>query len=326
MKVDDLTWRAPVTIDCSATILEAAHIPMPKTVDGIKQKPLEGASFLASFDNPDFKGRSSQYFEIFTNRSMYEDGWKANAQHTLPWRQDLAPGNWDKDRWELYYLPDDFSEAVDLADKNPDKLAELKRRFDEAAENYHIYPFDDRGAGRLAIPKPLPPGSKPDAKMFTYFSGATRISETVAPPMKNRSWTVTANVTADGAKTDGVILGFGGSAAGLTLYVEKGVPVFKYNYFGNYTTLKGKSALSGDATVAVVFDYQGGDKAGGPALVTLKVNGEQVAQQKMDATVPGRFGIDTFGIGADTGQPVTPKYEPPFPFNGTIDKVTVELQ
>ncbi|WP_346836565.1 arylsulfatase [Microbulbifer sp. SAOS-129_SWC] len=313
-------------IDVVPTILEAAHIPMPETVDGIEQKPLEGKSFLPSFDNPEFKGRSSQYFEIFTNRSMYKDGWKADAQHTLPWRQDLAPGNWDKDRWELYYLPDDFSEAVDLADKKPEKLAEMKKLFDEAAQQYHVYPFDDRGSARLAIPKPLPPGAKPDAKLFTYFAGATRIPETAAPPMKNRSWTVTAKVKADGAKTDGVILGFGGSAAGLTLYLDKGIPVFVYNYFNSYTTLKGKSALSGDATIAVQFEYQGGDKTGGPALVTLMVNGEQVAQQKMDATVSGRFGADTFGIGADTGQPVTPEYEPPYPFNGAIDKVTVELQ
>ncbi len=94
---------------------------MPQSVDGIEQKPLEGASFLASFTDPSFEGRSSQYFEILSNRSFYEDGWKANAQHTLPWRQDLAPGNWDEDVWELYYLPDDFSEAKDLAEAKPGK-------------------------------------------------------------------------------------------------------------------------------------------------------------------------------------------------------------
>ncbi|MGD8722150.1 MAG: sulfatase-like hydrolase/transferase, partial [Desulfobacterales bacterium] len=91
-------------VDVVPTILEAAHIPMPNTVDGIAQKPLAGKSFLASFTDPNFKGRSEQYFEIFTNRSIYADGWKANAQHTLPWRQDLAPGHWEKDRWELYNL------------------------------------------------------------------------------------------------------------------------------------------------------------------------------------------------------------------------------
>ena len=100
-------------VDVVPTILEAAHIPMPDTVNGIKQYPLAGKSFLASFSDPKFQGRSEQYFEVFSNRSIYEDGWKANAQHILPWRQDLAPGNWDKDRWELYNLAADFSEAND---------------------------------------------------------------------------------------------------------------------------------------------------------------------------------------------------------------------
>src|SRR5262249_49187934 len=117
-------------VDVMPTILDAAHIQMPKTVNGIAQKPLAGKSFLASFSDPNFKGRSEQYFEIFSNRSIYENGWKANAQHTLPWRQDLAPGNWEKDRWELYNLDKDFSEANDLAAKMPKKVAEMKANFD----------------------------------------------------------------------------------------------------------------------------------------------------------------------------------------------------
>jgi len=101
---------------------------------GIAQKPLAGKSFLASFTDPHFKGRNEQYFEVFSNRSIYKDGWKADAQHTFPWRQDYAPGNWDKDRWELYNLSQDFSEANDLAAQMPEKLAEMKQRFDAAAE------------------------------------------------------------------------------------------------------------------------------------------------------------------------------------------------
>jgi arylsulfatase len=121
-------------VDVVPTILEASRIPMPDSVNGFKQKPLAGKSFLASFTDPNFKGRDEQYFEVFSNRSIYEDGWKANAQHTLPWRQDLAPGNWDKDRWELYNLDEDFSEANDLANEMPDKLAEMQGNFDAAAD------------------------------------------------------------------------------------------------------------------------------------------------------------------------------------------------
>lgn len=313
-------------IDVVPTILEAAHIPMPETVNGFQQKPLAGKSFLASFTDPTFKGRSSQYFEVLSNRSIYEDGWKANAQHTKPWRQDLAPGNWHKDKWELYNLNADFSEANDLAEEMPEKLTEMKGKFDEAAKKYNVYPLDDRGSARLAVPKPPVPGADPESTTFTYHDGAIRIAEPAAPPMKNRSWTLTAELMTDGAKTEGIIMAFGGVAAGMTLYLKDGIPIFDYNFFEEHTVLKGDKPLTaGESTIQLIFDYQGGDKAGGPAMLTLKVNDVKVAEGKMSATVGGRFGIDTFGIGKDTGQPVTFDYEPPFTFTGTIETVKIDL-
>ena len=313
-------------VDVVPTILEAAHIPMPNTVDGIAQKPLAGKSFLASFTDPNFKGRSEQYFEIFTNRLIYEDGWKADAQHTLPWRQDLAPGHWDKDRWELYNLDEDFSEANDLANAMPDKLAEMKAKFDEAAEKHDVYPFDDRGSARLAIPKPPVPGATLGSNTFTYYAGATRIAEPAAPPMKNNSWTLTAKVKTEGEKTEGAVMAFGGVAAGIVLYLDKGVPVFDYNYFEDHTVLKGNAPVpAGEATLEVMFDYQG-KKPGGPAAIDLKVNGESVAKGKMEGTVGGRFGVDTFGIGEDSGQPVTFDYKPPFRFTGEIEMVSIAIR
>jgi arylsulfatase len=313
-------------VDVVPTILEAANVPMPTSVNGVKQKPLEGASFLASFADPEFEGRPEQYFEVFSNRSMYADGWKANAQHTFPWRQDYAPGNWEKDEWELYHLDEDFSEANDLAAENPEKLKELKELFAQAAEEFGIYPLDDRGSGRLQVAKPPIPGSKPGEKTFTYSAGATRIPESAAPSMKNQSWTLRAELQTEGAETEGVILGYGGTAAGMTLYLREGVPVFDYNLFEEHTVLKGDRPLpTGKATVTVDFVYKGQDgERGKGADVTLSVNGEKVAEATMESTVITRFGLDTFGIGADTGQPVTFDYEPPFAFTGTIDKVTIE--
>ena len=173
-------------VDIAPTLYQAAHVTMPDTVSGIKQMPLAGQSFLAGFHDPSYKGRTEQHFEIISNRSIYEDGWKANAQHTLPWRQDLAPGNWDKDNCELYNLNDDFSEANDLATKMPKKLAELKATFDLAAEKYHVYPLDDRGVARALVPK-ASPGLDPAATWFTYYAGATRLPESASPPIKNRS-------------------------------------------------------------------------------------------------------------------------------------------
>ncbi len=314
-------------VDVVPTILQAADVAMPETVNGFQQKPLSGKSFLASFKDPKFKGRDQQYFEIVSNRSIYSNGWKANAHHSFPWRGNYAPGNWDEDQWELYNLDEDFSEANDLADTMPGKLEELKKLFDEAAEKHNVYPLDDRFAARIAIPKPPVPGFDPDSTTYTYYPGATRIAEAAAPPMKNRSWTLTAKVKTEGAKTNGVIMAVGGVAAGITLYLDKGVPVFNYNCFDEHTVIQGDKVLAaGEATLEIDFDYQGKDKPGGPATVTLKVNGQSLPSQKMKSTVPGRFGIDTFGIGEDTGQPVTTAYKSPFVFTGEIEQVVVEVK
>ncbi len=327
IKHDDKVRDAFVhLIDVVPTILEASNLEMPNTVNGIQQKPLAGQSFLASFSDPNYQGRNEQYFEIFSNRSMYAGGWKANAQHTLPWRQDLAPGNWDKDRWELYNLNEDFSEANDLAAKNPKKLAELQAKFDEAAKKFGVYPLDDRGAGRLASPKPPVPGAAPGGKHFVYSAGAIRIPEPAAPPMKNNAWTLNAKIKGQGADTQGVIMAFGGVAAGMSLYVKDGVPIFDYNYFDDHTVVKSSKAIpDGDVTIQLDFDYAGGG-AGKAAEIVLKLNGETVGTGSMDATVGGRFGIDTFGVGEDTGQPVTPVYKAPFKFNGQIEKVSIDIK
>lgn len=312
-------------VDIAPTIYEAAHVTMPRMVNGIEQLPLAGKSFLVSFTDPSFMGRTQQYFEILSNRSIYEDGWKANAQHTLPWKQDLAPGNWDEDRWELYKLDEDFSEANDLAARMPSKLEEMKQKFDAAAGKYHVYPLDDRGVARALVPKPPPPGSDPSATRFRYYAGATRLPETAAPPIKNRSWKITAKVKTDGAKTNGVIVALGGVSSGVTLYLRDGVPIFNYNYYGEHTVLKSPRALdAGDATIELDFNYAGGGIGKGAELV-LKANGQKIGEGKMKASVFARFGVDTFGVGEDSGQPVTPDYEPPFKFTGAIDTVVIDV-
>lgn len=312
-------------VDVLPTILEAANLPMPTSVNGVAQKPLEGQSFLASFTDPSYAGRSEQYFEVFSNRSMYADGWKANAQHTFPWRQDFAPGNWQNDEWELYNLENDFSEANNLAQEHPDILKNLQSKFREAAKQYDILPLDDRGSGRLAIAKPPVIGSSSNASVYTYYQGATRIAEPAAPPMKNRSWTIDAQLETRGEQSEGVIVAFGGIAAGLVLYLDDGVPVFDYNYFETHTEVKGKGPLKiGKSKLTLEFDYLGsGKEVGKGAQVTLSVDGKVVGEGEIPATVAGRFGIDTFGVGEDSGQPVTHAYEPPFRFTDTISKVNI---
>jgi len=313
-------------IDVTPTILDAMKIKMPQYVNGVKQEPLDGKSFLSTFTDasaPEI--RDTQYFEIFGNRAIYEKGWVAAIQHTLPWRQDVAPGfDFDNEKWELYNIQNDFSEADNIADKYPDKVDHLKKLFYEQAEKYHVYPLDDRGAGRLVVPKPSPLGKR---TKFTFYEGATRIPETAAPNTKNRSWTMEAMVATNPGHKDGVINAIGGSSSGYSLYVKNGYPTFVYNYFeADVTFVKSSKKLpDGLTSVKVDFKYDGGGPGKG-GVFTLYINNQQVGQGRIKNSVAGRFGIDTFGIGEDDGSPVTRDYTAPFKFKGGIEEVNIELK
>jgi arylsulfatase len=314
-------------IDIVPTILDVARIPAPKSVDGVPQKPMDGVSIASTFASAKARPvRERQYFEIFTNRAIYDKGWIACAQHTFPWRQDLAPGHWEKDKWELYNLDKDFSESEDLAAKNPKKLAELKRIFDQEAKRNNVYPLDDRGAGRLAIPKPSPGGADPKRTKFTFYSGVSRLAETAAPNTKNRSHRITAKIEMPAKGGEGVIVAEGGASAGFSLYVQDGKLAYHYNYFERErTNLVASTALPpGKSEVTLEFAYDGGGLGKGGEAV-LAINGKVVGKSRIKNTVAGRFGIDTFGVGSDTGSPVSNTYKPPFPFTGKIERIDIEL-
>jgi len=334
-----VSWPAKITdhggirdqfthlIDIMPTILDAAGIPAPQFVDGVEQKPLDGVTISTTFEDAQAKPvRQRQYFEVFTNRAIYDEGWIACAQHTLPWRQDLAPGKWEQDKWELYNLDDDFSEAKNLADKHPDKLAALKKIFDEEAEKNHVYPFDDRGAGRLAVPKPSPGGADPNRTKFTYYAGVSRLPETAAPNTKNRSHRITATIELPKKGGEGVIVAEGGSSSGFVLHVQDGKLVYHYNFFDKerLNLVSDIPVPVGKSDVTMEFSYNGGGLGKGGEVV-IGINGKEVGRARLKNSVAGRFGIDTFGIGSDTGSPVSKTYKPPFAFTGKIDRVDVEL-
>lgn len=311
-------------IDILPTVLEAAGLPAPDTVDGIDQKPLDGVSILTTFASEAARPvRERQYFEVLSNRAIYDQGWIACAQHTLPWRQDLAPGNWDGDRWELYHLDDDYSESRDLAAELPDKLDELKRIFDEECERYGVYPLDDRGAARISVPKPPPGGADPNRTDFTYYPGAVRLPETAAANTKNRSHIIEVQIVEPG---DGVLVAAGGGSAGYVLYVQDAKPIYHYNWFGRERTIiTSESRLpEGASTVRFEFVYDGGGLGKG-GLGVLYLDGREVGRQRIENTVAGRFGIDTFGVGCDTGSPVSDDYQAPYPYAGTINRVDITL-
>lgn len=315
-------------IDVLPTILDASHIPQPSKVEGVDQKPMDGVSLLSTFASKDApEVHTRQYFEVFSNRAIYEDGWMASAQHTFPWRQDYAPGNWDKDKWELYNLDKDYSQANDLAAAMPEKLAAMKALFDEEAEKNHVYPLDDRGTGRLVEPKPTP--SDPNRKHFVFYEGAVRLPETASPNTKNKSHTITAEVNMPKEGGEGVILAMGGLSAGFALYVEDGKLVYQYNWFDDVRTIvtSDKPMPVGESTVKMDFVYDGkpGERGKG-GTATLFINDAKVGSVHLEKTVAARFGLDTFGVGEDSGAPVSKSYQAPFRFNGKIEKVTIDLK
>ena len=312
-------------IDISPTILEAAHLPQPVEVNGVKQKPIEGVSMLYSFDDPKATGsRHVQYFEMFGNRALYKDGWIATTRHgRLPWQtMGASTGDFDHDTWELYNLADDFSEANDVSAKYPDKLKELQSDFWVEAKKYNVLPLDDRFAER-GDPS-LRPSLIAGRTDFTYYPG-TRIPEPSAANTKNTSHTITATIEVPQGGADGVLVAEGGAAGGYTLYIKDGKPVYEYNYMAHerYKVASSETLSLGPAVIRVDFKYDGG--VGKEGTAALFINDKKVGEGRIEKTCPSRFGPESFDIGTDNGSPVSEEYQPPFAYAGTIKKVQIHI-
>ena len=216
-----------------------------------------------------------------------------------------------------------YSKSHDLAVHYPERLAELKQLFDQECEKYSVYPLDDRGVGRGILPKPPPGGADPNRKHFTYYPGAIRLPENAAPNIKNRSHRIDIAIAKGG---EGVLLAEGGQSAGFVLYVKNGKPIYHYNFFDiERTSVESSLPLAeGKSTLSFEFRYDGGGAGKGGEAV-LYLDNQEVGKQRIERTVYGRFGIDTFGVGCDTGSPVCKDYKPPFSFTGAIEKVDIFL-
>lgn len=312
-------------IDIAPTVLEAAHIQEPTEVNGVKQKPYEGVSMVYSFDDAKAAGQHHvQYFEMFGNRALYKDGWIAVARHgRLPW-QTLggSTGDFDHDKWELYKLDEDYSQANDLAAKYPDKLKELQDAFLVEAKKYNVFPLDDRFAER-GDPR-LRPSLIEGRTHFVYYPGA-EIPEPSAVDTKNKSHSITATIEVSKHSGDGVLIAEGGSTAGFALYVKNGRPVYEYNYFGQaHYKITGTDALpQGSVVIKADFKSDGGIGKGGQ--VTLYVNGKKVGEGRVEKTVYGRFGGEVLSVGGDSASPVSNDYAPPFSYAGNIKKVEIDI-
>lgn len=315
--------------DIAPTILEAAGLPFPTSVNGVEQKPFEGVSLAYSFDDADAADRhTTQYFEMFGNRAIYHDGWVATAKHRTPWNP--APdGPLAEDKWELYHVDEDFSQANDLAGQYPEKLEELQALFIEEAVKYNVLPMDDRVYERFNAAVAGRPDLMGDRTSLTLYEGMTRIMENAFINVKNRSHTISAEVEIPEGGGKGVIICQGGKFAGWSLYMQDGKAAYVHNWLGRelYKVSSPDQLPGGPATIRYEFAYEGGDKMGKGGTGTLYVNGEKVAQGRIDNTVGSLFSADeTVDVGVDYHTPVTPEYpQRGNEFSGKIVKVTIEL-
>jgi hypothetical protein len=270
-----------------------------------------------------------QYFEMFGNRAIYNDGWLAGTVHKAPWEPEPRT-TLENDTWELYNARIDFSLANDLAKKNPEKLKEMQELFIKEAIKYPVLPIDDRGIERLNPALVGRPDLMAGRTTLTVYEGMTGMSENVFINTKNRSHSVTAEVVIPKGGAKGVIIAQAGRFGGWSLYLKDGKPAYTYNFLGlKSTTITAKQALgAGKATIRYEFVYDGGGLGKG-GVGTIFVNGTKVAEGRIERTQPLMFsGDEGADVGEDGETPVVANYgiQAPYKFTGKIDRVTVELK
>lgn len=314
-------------VDVAPTVLAAAGIPAPTTVNGVRQHPLEGVDMAYSFHDAAAPERHvTQYFEMLGNRGIYHRGWSAVTKHRTPWQIPGGPGiAFDDDVWELYDGAADWTQARDLAKEYPERLRELQRLFLIEATRYNVLPLDDRTFERV-LPglsgKPrLVPGNRQ-----VLLPGMQALLEMHIVNCRNRSWSLTAQVDVPDGGARGVILNLGGHAGGWSFYFRDGRPTFCYNLFGIE-----RSYIRATDTVGVglhqvrsEFAYDGGGLGKG-GTVTLFVDGTAVAEGRVERTEPIGFGYEFSDVGRDSLSTVTPEYPTgDNAFTGRIDWVQIE--
>ncbi len=298
-------------IDIVPTMLEAAGLPQPYMVNGIAQKPIEGVSMAYTFDDADAEDRhTTQYFEMFGNRGLYHNGWTAVTHHSTPWEAGAARIALADDVWELYDTTTDWAQARDLSSEMPEKLAELQQLFLLEAAKYNVFPIDDRSLERFNAAIAGRPDLQAGRTSMRMGPGMTHMGENTVLNVKNRSHTITAQFEVGDAGAEGVLIAQGGRFAGWALYVVDGRPVYCHNWFNSeYYYVKGSDVLpTGEVTLQYQFDFDGG-KPGAGGTGTLLVNGDVVAEGRIDKTVPYIFSADeTMDVGEDGASPVTSDY------------------
>jgi arylsulfatase A-like enzyme len=308
--------------DIAPTIMEAAGITVPEEHNGVPQQPMDGDSLMYSFDNaeaPNVKRR--QYYEMFGNRAIWVDGWKAVTLHAkrMPWDVNVVLP-FENDEWELYNVAEDFSEAHNLAQENPEKLTELIKIFDEEAWKYNVYPLYDDMIQRLGAQQDRLFG---DQKEFVYFApGAVRIAEKSSAPVKNRAHTIETQLDLEGEE-EGVIVAVGGMTGGYTMFIKDHRLYFDYNFLdGVHYVLKSSPLPKGRTDLK--FNFIKTQDFGG--MGELYVAGEKVDEVDMPMMHIATYSLaETFDVGMDTGTQVSDLYTGTFKFDGRLDRVIITV-
>jgi arylsulfatase len=309
------------------TLLAAAGVQIPTTVNGLEQLPVDGVSMLYAMEGPDGPSmRATQYFEMFGNRALYHDGWIASCFHgRVPWnRFAMVPFFGEQEKWELYNIAEDFSQGVNLAAKYPEKLTALLDLFESEAKRNNVYPLREPGStlGMTVVP----PDNLGSLKKMTYTADHIRMPERSVVNLKNCSFRITADIDVPATGCHGVIACQGGNMAGWSLYVDdNNRPVYHYNWMGHehYIATSQTVLTPGPHVITVEYVYDGGFGAGGEAVLCM--DNELIGHVRVEKSVPIVFSMsgESFDVGMDTGAPVG-NYPHVYRFTGKIHGVTLE--
>ncbi len=333
----DLRTQFTHCIDIAPTILDLVGIPEPKVVDGIEQEPMDGTPFSYTLDEPAAAERHTvQYFEMYGSRAIYRDGWWACARlDKLPWDFSPAtlarfkPGSGydpDQDQWELYYLPDDFSQAHDMAADHPEKVAELRELFWTEAARNRALPLLGGMAVFFGVLPPMPTSTR-----HTFAGDVQNVSTTVIPRIYGRSYSIEADVHVPEGGAEGVLCAFADFIGGFALWVdERGCLNHTYQFLGveTYRQTSTEPIPSGDVTLKMLFEIDEA-RPGAGGNVTLWAGDRQIGEGRLDHTCSMLFttyaGMD---MGRDNGGVVDLAYEDraPYAFTGTLRNVVFDLK
>jgi arylsulfatase len=313
-------------IDIVPTLFECLGVELPDSVNGYVQKPFEGLSFKSSLDDASAATeKETQFYSMLGTRGIWHKGWKAAT--AVP----AAPESWgdfDQQRWELFDSEADPSECHDLAETHPEKLQELIALWWAETTKYGALPLESRTAIEI-LGAERPQLSQPRDR-YIYYPGGAALPESVAPNIRNRSYTIAAELEVKTDEATGVIFSQGSRFGGHALYVTDGTLKYVYNWLGVHVqTIEADEPIpTGHVYLSASFDRENNEMPAGGTL-SLYIRDEKVGEQAI-MTQPGKFGLGGGGlvVGRSGAEQVTDDYvgEAPWPFvGGTIERVVIDV-